>query len=171
MRTTAAHGFDIWEAIDGLRETLAGGWRSEPDIRTAVLVSLLEAPLHGYQVIQAIAERTGWKPGPGEVYPALQLLADEQLVTGELVGERKVYALTEAGRVVAESANEANEPVDAGESGRARMERSLALPKAGAKLAQAAAIVAQSGTPEQAERAVAAINEARRKIHAILAED
>jgi len=31
--------------------------------------------------------------------------------------------------------------------------------------------VAQSGTPEQAERAVAAIDEARRKLYAILAED
>jgi hypothetical protein len=51
------------------------------------------------------------------------------------------------------------------------MERGLALPKAGAKLAQAAAVVAQSGTPEQAERAVAAIDEARRKLYAILAED
>lgn len=170
MRTTA-HGFDIWEAVDGLRETLVGG-RGEPDVRTAVLVSLLEAPMHGYQVIQAIAERTGWKPGPGEVYPTLQLLADEQLVTAQLAGERKVYTLTEAGRAVAESESaSADEAAEPGESGRARMERGLALPKAGAKLAQAAAVVAQSGTPEQAERAVAAIDEARRKLYAILAED
>src|SRR5690606_8418241 len=168
MRTTA-HGFDIWEAVDGLRETLAGG-RGEPDVRTAVLVSLLEAPMHGYQVIQAIAERTGWKPGPGEVDPTLQLLAEEQLVTAQLAGERKVSTPTDAGRALAESAS-ADEAAEPGESGRARMERGLALPKAGAKLAQAAAVVAQSGTPEQAEHAVAAIDEARRKLYAILAED
>lgn len=168
MRTTAAHGFDIWEAVDGLRETIAGAWRSEPDIRTAILVSLQDEPMHGYQVIHAIEARTGWRPGPGEVYPTLQLLADEQLVSAELIGERKVYTLTEAGRAIAESATEPTEP---SESGRARIERNLALPKAGAKLAQAAAVVAQSGTPEQAERAVAAIDEARRKLYAILAED
>lgn len=168
MRTTASHGFDIREAIDGLRETIAGGWGATPDIRTAVLVSLLDEPMHGYQLINAIESRTGWKPGPGEVYPTLQLLADEELVTAELLGERKVYALTDAGRVVAESATES---AGAEESGRARIERGLALPKAGAKLAQAAAIIAQSGTPEQTERAVAAIDEARRTLYAILAED
>jgi DNA-binding PadR family transcriptional regulator len=167
MRSSAPNGFDIWEAVDGLRETLSSGWRGGPDIRTAILVSLLDEPMHGYRVIEAIEARTGWKPGPGEVYPTLQLLADEQLVTAEQAGERKVYTLTEAGRAVAEAATEP----EAGESGRARIERNLALPKAGMKLAQAAAVVAQSGTPEQAERAVAAIDEARRKLYAILAED
>ena len=47
----------------------------------------------------------------------------------------------------------------------------MALPKAGAKLAQAVAQVAQAGTPDQSERAVAVIDEARRKVYAILAED
>lgn len=168
MRSSAPNGFDIWQAVDGLRETLTGGWRGVPDIRTAVLVSLIEEPMHGYRIIDAIETRTGWKPSAGEVYPTLQLLNDEQLVTAEQAGERKVYALTEAGRAVAESAAE---PPETGESGRARMERNLALPKAGMKLAQAAAVVAQSGTPDQAERAVAAIDEARRTLYAILAED
>lgn len=169
MRPSSSNGFDIWEAVDGLRETIAGGWRSGPgDIRTAVLLALLESPMHGYQVMQAITTRTGFTPGAGEVYPMLQLLADEQLVTAELVGERKVYTLTETGRAAAEALTETG---GTGESGRARMERGLALPKAGAKLAQAAAVVAQSGTPEQAERAVAAIDEARRTLYAILAED
>lgn len=168
MRTTASHGFDIREAIDSLREVITTGVNAAPDIRTAVLVSLLEEPMHGYQVINAIESRTGWKPGPGEVYPTLQLLADEELVTAELRGERKVYALSDAGRAVAESAAES---AGAEESGRARLERGIALPKAGAKLAQAAAIVAQGGTPEQTERAVAVIDEARRTLYAILAED
>lgn len=169
MRSAAANGFDIWEAVDGLRESLAGTWRGEPDIRTEVLVALLPEPRHGYQVIQAIEARTGWRPGAGEVYPTLQLLADEQLVTAELAGERKVYTLTDAGRAAAEAASEGEgEP---GESGRARLERGMALPKAGAKLAQAAAAVAHSGTAEQTERAVAAIDAARRTLYAILAED
>jgi len=50
-------------------------------------------------------------------------------------------------------------------------ERTTALPKAGAKLAQAIAQVATGGGQEQAERAVAVIDEARRKLYAILAED
>ena len=40
-----------------------------------------ESP-NGYQVIQAITERSGgvWKPSPGSVYPTVQQLQDEELV-------------------------------------------------------------------------------------------
>ena len=62
-------GFDIWEAVDGLRD--AFGPRPWPrmgrgDVRTAILVALTEEPMHGYQVIQAIEARTNgaWKPSP-----------------------------------------------------------------------------------------------------------
>ena len=173
MRTSAPNGFDIWEAVDGLRETFAAsvGRRGGPgDIRTAILVALADEPKNGYQVIQSIETRTGgaWSPSPGTVYPTLQLLTDELLVTAEQVGERKVYTLTETGRALAAEAAELDAP---GESGRARAERNLALPKAGVKLAQAASQVAQNGTPEQTERAVAIVDEARRKLYAILAED
>ena len=128
--------------------------------------------MHGYQIIQAIEARTNgsWKPSPGSIYPTLQLLADEGLVSSEQVGERKVYSLTEAGRGVAEDA--ASGPLPWESSGRSHgTEAKVALPKAGAKLAQAVAQVAASGSPEQAERAVAIIDEARRKVYAILAED
>jgi len=173
MRSTAPNGFDFWEAVDGLRETFAAsvGRRGGPgDIRTAILVSLADGTKNGYEVIQSIETRTGgaWSPSPGTVYPTLQLLTDEQLVTAEQVGERKVYTLTETGRALAADASEADAP---GETGRARAERNLALPKAGVKLAQAASQVAQNGTPEQTERAVAIVDEARRKLYAILAED
>ena len=173
MRAAAPNGCDIWAAGDGIRDTLAAGLgrRGGPgDIRIAILTELLGEPMHGYQVIRAIEERTGgaWSPSAGTVYPTLQLLTDEQLVTAEQVGERKVYTITDAGRAVVEET--AEESPDA-ESTRARAERNLALPKAGVKLAQAAAQVAQHGTPDQTERAVAIVDEARRKLYAILAED
>lgn len=173
MRASAApNGFDLWEALDGIREAFASTVGRHPrsgDIRTAVLVSLIDEPMHGYQIIQAIETRTdgAWEPTPGAVYPTLQLLTDEGLVTAEQVGERKVYALTDAGRAAADSTDDDA----AGGAGRARFERNLAAPKAGVKLAQAAALVAQNGTPAQSERAVAIIDEARRKLYAILAED
>ena len=39
--------------------------------------------MHGYEMIQEIAERSSdaWKPSPGSVYPTLQLLVDEGLIT------------------------------------------------------------------------------------------
>ncbi|MDO7883456.1 PadR family transcriptional regulator [Salinibacterium soli] len=174
MRQSSPAGFDLWEAVDGLREAFAPRASSRMgrgDIRTAILAALAVEPMHGYQIIQAIEARThgAWKPSPGSIYPTLQLLADEGLVTAEQVGERKVYSLTEAGRAAAEEI--ASGPLPGQRREHPGAERLTALPKAGAKLAQAAAQVAHSGTPEQTERAVEVIDEARRKLYAILAED
>ena len=71
------------------------------DIRAAILALLAEQPMHGYQIIQELTERTGgvWRPSPGSVYPTLQQLEDEELVreTASDSGKR-VYELTDAGR-------------------------------------------------------------------------
>ena len=54
------------------------------DVRAAILVLLAERPMHGYEIIQEVAERSQdlWKPSPGSVYPTLQLLVDEGLIVG-----------------------------------------------------------------------------------------
>ena len=165
----ASSGFDMWEVVDGLRDAFtpkASGRMGRGDIRTAILVSLIDEPMHGYQIIQAIEARTGgtWKPSPGSIYPTLQLLADEGLITGEQSGERKVYSLTDEGRKAAEDSG----PLP-GRAGGKNFDPTL--PKAGAKLAQAAAQVMHNGTPEQRERATAILDDARRKLYALLAED
>jgi DNA-binding PadR family transcriptional regulator len=173
MSTTSSPAFDVWEVVDGLREAFTSrgpGRMGRGDIRTAILAVLAEEPMHGYQIIRAIGDRThgAWKPSPGSIYPTLQLLADEGLVTAEQSGERKVYALTEAGREAAAEASAGQLPWEP----RHGMDPNrTALPKAGAKLAQAAAQVMHNGTPDQRERAVALLDETRRKLYAILAED
>ncbi len=70
------------------------------DVRSAVLLLLAEEPMHGYQLMQAIAERSGgrWTPSPGAIYPAIDLLEDEALVTVTAESGRKVVALTDSGR-------------------------------------------------------------------------
>jgi DNA-binding PadR family transcriptional regulator len=87
-----------------------GGHRGRPggrpgragrgDVRTALLLLLAEEPMHGYQLMQAVAERTGgaWKLSPGAVYPTIAQLEDEGLVRVTAEGGRKLVALTEAGR-------------------------------------------------------------------------
>ena len=49
--------------------------------------------------------------------------------------------------------------------------RATALPKAGIGLAQAAAQVGRSGSAEQVNKAVAVLDEARRQLYSILAQD
>jgi PadR family transcriptional regulator PadR len=73
---------------------------------TTVILSLLaESPMHGYELIQTIRERTDgiFEFGDGTIYPLLYTLRDKGLVRTEedLSPEgrvRKIYRLTPAGR-------------------------------------------------------------------------
>ena len=165
----------LWDAMDQLREGFEqrfGGTRvGRGDVRAAVLALLAEQPMHGYQIIHEIEERTngGWKPSPGSVYPTLQLLADEGLITSTEAGGRKTYALTETGREAAAATDGKSAPWDGVKAPDPSRQSSLA--KSGMLLAQAAAQVARGGTPEQAQKATEVLDEARRKLYSILAQD
>ena len=168
----------LWEAMEQLRgqfeQKVGSGTRmGRGDVRTAVLGLLAEKPMHGYQIIQQIDERSGgsWKPSPGSVYPTLQLLADEGLIKAEEAGGRKTYSLTEEGREVADAAAESAPWEGSSARGRGHSGRASALPKAGIDLAQAVAQVGRSGSPAQVKEAVAVLDDARRKLFSILAQD
>lgn len=167
-------GTAIWEGIDQLRsqfERKASADKGTQDLRASVLALLAEKPMHGYQIIHEIEERSGgsWKPSPGSVYPTLQLLADEGFIVAEQSDGRKTYTLTPEGRVVADAAAGNSTPWNA--EGESETVRPSALPKAAIALAQAATQVGRSGDPEQVKQAVAVLDEARRKLYSILAQE
>lgn len=167
-------GTAIWEAMEKLRgefEQKTGPRMGRGDVRAAVLALLAEKPMHGYQIIQEIGTRSGgaWKPSPGSVYPTLQLLADEGLISAEESDGRKTYSLTDEGRHAAEAAADRSTPWEA--SSPRDHGRHSALAKAGIDLAQAAAQVGRTGSHEQVEQAVGVLDEARRKLYSILAQD
>ncbi|MCS5713485.1 PadR family transcriptional regulator [Herbiconiux sp. CPCC 205716] len=168
----------IWQAMEQFRarfEKKSGTRVGKGDVRAAVLALLAEQPMHGYQIIHEIEERSGgsWKPSAGSVYPTLQLLADEGLVSAEESNGRKTYSLTDAGQVVAaDEGVKATFAGDDGVSGSSESKRDHgALPKAGFELAQAAAQVGRTGTQAQVEQAVKELEDARRRLYAILAQD
>jgi DNA-binding PadR family transcriptional regulator len=140
------------------------------DVRAAILKLLAERPMHGYEMIQEIAERTQnlWRPSPGSVYPTLQLLVDEGLIEAtESEGSKKLFALTDDGRAAAEKIEtppweEIADGVDP---------RHVTLRSAVAQLMGAVAQSAYTTTGEQQERIVDIINNARREIYSILGED
>lgn len=140
------------------------------DVRASILALLRDRPMHGYEMIQEIAERSGgaWKPSPGSVYPTLQLLEDEGLIASESEGGKKLFALTEAGRAAAGEGpeapwEEASRGVDWEALGEVR--------QAGFGLMQAFGQVWNTGTKEQREKALAVVNEARKKLYLILADE
>src|SRR5215469_14423282 len=161
-----------------------GPWPGEPkfhrsrrvkrgDVRAAALSLLAEEPRNGYQIIQEIAARSGgvWQPSPGSVYPALQQLEDEGLISATTMeGGRSGFALTDEGRsYIAEHADEVNAPweVVAGrEHGSVREMRGLI-----GQLAMAAMQVTQAGSDAQIAEAQGILKNARRSIYRILAAD
>lgn len=138
------------------------------DVRAAILALLLERPMHGYEMIQEIKERSGdlWRPSPGSVYPTLQLLADEGLINDEGQGSRRLYALTDEGRTAAE----AIETPPWEEIARDADPRDVNLRDAIGQLMGATMQVVQAANDEQKKRAVEVLNTARRELYSILGE-
>lgn len=162
----------IMQMFEGLRpsfEKRAGTRMGRGDVRAAVLGLLAEQPMHGYQIIREIEKRSGgsWKPSAGSVYPTLQLLVDEGLLTAEESDGRKTYSLTEAG--LAESEESGDAPWA---SASATPHKGFpALAKAGMDLAQATAAVGRTGDAELVAEAVEILEDSRRKLYAILARE
>ncbi|WP_354191185.1 PadR family transcriptional regulator [Arthrobacter sp. UYCu712] len=163
----------MWQAVEDLRsrfEKRSGTRAGRGEVRSAILALLAERPMHGYQIIREIEERSSgsWKPSAGSVYPTLQLLADEGFVSAEESNGRKIYALTDTGReeVAGADASALWESTDP-----ASGPGFAALPKAGVELAQAAAQVGRTGSPQQVQEAVKVLDEARRRLYSILAQD
>ncbi|MFC0096582.1 PadR family transcriptional regulator [Micromonospora marina] len=69
-------------------------------LRLYLLKLLDDGPKHGYELIRLLEERfLGlYAPSAGTIYPRLQRLEAEGLVTHTAAGGRKVYEITEAGR-------------------------------------------------------------------------
>jgi DNA-binding PadR family transcriptional regulator len=69
-------------------------------LRLYLLKLLDESPRHGYDVIRLLEDRFMglYAPSPGTIYPRLQRLEAEGLVTQSQQGGRKVYQITDAGR-------------------------------------------------------------------------
>jgi DNA-binding PadR family transcriptional regulator len=147
------------------------GRRPRGDIRAAILALLAEEPMHGYQIIQVIAERSGgtWTPSPGSVYPTLQQLEDEGLVEpAESETGRRVFTLTEAGRAAHTDApgrapwEEAVDPVD---------QELVELRDLVQQVMVATRQVAQAGSASQIAGAKDVLRTARKGLYRLLAED
>lgn len=73
---------------------------SHGDLRLYLLSLLEEGPRHGYDLMQALSDRTGgtYTPSAGTIYPRLAKLEEEGLVTKSVDGRKTVYEITDAGR-------------------------------------------------------------------------
>ncbi|MET8157091.1 PadR family transcriptional regulator [Sphaerisporangium sp. NPDC005289] len=140
------------------------------DVRAALLSLLGEGARNGYQMIQEIQHRSQgvWRPSPGSVYPALQQLEDEGLITGEESGGSRTYALTEDGRRHLD-ARALGDPWS--EVARTLPEDMMELRMLWGRLGEAFGQLAQVASPRQVAAARELLKSTRRSVFAILADD
>jgi len=147
-----------------------GGRARRGDVRASLLALLRDRPMHGYEMITEIGERTGgaWRPSPGSVYPTLQLLEEEGLIRAQEVSGKRLFELTETGRAEAEAGKAS--PWD--EAGRGVDWE--AVQEVGAALAAVDSAVRQvmaTGSEAQRAKGLAVLAEAKKKLYLILAEE
>lgn len=75
-------------------------------LKLAILRLVAERPIHGYALIKEIERITSedWRPSPGSIYPALQSLVKNGLITVAPDGRRRIYEITPPGRIVLDAA-------------------------------------------------------------------
>ena len=147
------------------------------DVRAAILDLLAEGqPWNGYQIIQEIGARTQgvWRPSAGSVYPALQQLEDEGLITvsGSAAGEdrRRNYTLTEEGRAYVEAhADELRSSWDAVTG--SVDDAVFQLHALARQVMMATMQVAQAGSPAQVQQGSKILGDTRKALYRILAAD
>lgn len=141
------------------------------DTRAAILRVLAEQPMHGYQIMQEFAERSGgsWTPSAGSIYPTLQQLADEGLIVATETAGRKVFSLTEAGEAAVADLGDEPAPWDVAAAA-GDFSGLLGLRDAGGRLAAAVMQVAKSRDKAAITSAIDILNTARRQVYALLAE-
>ena len=69
-------------------------------VRYLVLDAVEKQPRHGYEIMQAIEERSGqtYRPSPGVIYPTLQMLEELRHVRGTDDDGRRIYTITPDGQ-------------------------------------------------------------------------
>lgn len=141
------------------------------DVRLALLRLLAEEPRNGYQLMQAIEERSEgfWRPSPGSVYPTLAQLEDEGLIRSAQSEGARRFQLTDAGREHLDG--RAGEPAPwepASEDADNPLSELAPLVIA---IGKATFQVASVGDQAQRDRARALLADTRRALYRILAED
>jgi DNA-binding PadR family transcriptional regulator len=149
-----------------------GGHRGRRgDVRAVILALLAERPMHGYEMLEELSRRTRglWRPSPGSLYPALQLLEDQGLVRSTEEQGRRRFELTEEGRALQARTVPGTalweKIVSAADD-----DGALALRGALRGVELAVSQVAEAGTPEQKTTAEALLTDLRRQLYLLLAD-
>ena len=167
------------------RERLREVTPDESSIATAVLVAIEKEPRNLKEIAGSIALASGgaWKPGAGLVLNTISSLVELGQAESRNEGERRIYSITASGLAALTSAKEASFQPEAEDSSTPPVgSRSFSFGhnwqtcdphflKTASKLGPVLLDIAQTANRSQQEKAAVVLEEARKKLHVILAED
>lgn len=79
-------------------------------LKSYILKLLSEGEKSGYDLMQTISSETGfWRPSSGSIYPLLQSLQETGLIDYRTEERKKIFFLTERGRLASDQVTEARE--------------------------------------------------------------
>ncbi len=134
----------------------------------AVLLLLGERPMHGYEMIEELDQRSdgNWRPSPGSVYPTLRRMEGRGVIAGaEGDDGKRVYTLTDAGRERLDQ----RDP-DAPAPWEAFAEDGASLRPIVHELIAQAKQVGRFGTAQQREKAKEILTNAKSDLYAVMAD-
>jgi DNA-binding PadR family transcriptional regulator len=153
----------------GREGMMGGGWRGgsrarRGDIKYLILAVLADGPRHGYDIITALEEKSNgrYRPSPGSVYPTLTLLEEGGFIAGQSTEGKRVFTITDAGRVLL-----ASKPADATFDDE---DDGIDLRGSAMKLGAAVMQAARASDVASQQKVREILDGARREIYKILAE-
>ncbi len=140
-------------------------------IRLAVLTLLDDRPMHGYELITELEDRSQgrWRPSPGAMYPALGRLEESGIVSAIEVDGKKQYSLTDRGREVlaelqAEREGDSAPWDDPGTGGRGDLRRQVS------ELVSQTRQIGRFGSADQIEQARSVLSDTISRLYVVLAD-
>ncbi len=125
--------FGEWDGLRGGGRRGGGGGRmfGHGDLKLLLLALIEQQPRHGYELIRIIEDmfHGHYSPSPGAIYPTLTML--EELGYAQIEnaqGNRKLYAITDAGRAFLDENRAEVEAVTARTEHSARMVAKMSAP-------------------------------------------
>lgn len=147
-----------------------GRRRQRGQVRVALLAALRDGPGHGYDLMNRLQARTdgAWRPSAGSIYPTLQQLDDEGLVTSIESDGKRVYAIAAAGTAELERLEQAGDGPRWNAGGNGVHPGQLFRALRGLELAAKQVLLA--GGQQQLASAIAVVSAARTELYRQLAE-
>jgi DNA-binding PadR family transcriptional regulator len=142
----------------------------KPGVVPLALLSLLaEEPRNGYQLMQAIRQRSGgrWRPSSGSVYPALAKLRDRGMIEKVDGGASVAFEINAAGLTRLAQSRALAAPWEGEEKGTIAASKRLASLRS--RLESAVEHVVRTGSPGHIERATAELRVASQAMREIVA--